>query len=118
MAVTFALLSSSAGAESRQVRTHVVHMMARLIAYGELCSDWAPDPSAITALFHARGVTLDDPMRNQLAELRERFTADAGRLTPASACKVALRWFGPAGTRARNLLRPHKSPMTPLDFYH
>jgi hypothetical protein len=106
IALALILLCTSPGSAAALLsRQAAIETLAQLHAWGDLCRNWTEDGDAVAAFMLSQEIVTDDRYAAIYGPAREKAESAATRSGDSrEACSKAVEWFGPNGSKVRNLL--------------
>lgn len=107
--VAAVLMTAAAGAaaqEKKDLRQIAVEQFGEVIALVSACSAVTVDISVMSVIAIRAGLEIDeilDEAGAYSATLLPKMAESGGE---AEACQAAVLWYGPKGTKVRNLIKP------------
>lgn len=108
LAAAFALLTVAAAAaeEKKDLRQIAIEQFGEVIALVSVCRAITIDVSVMSIIAMRAGLEIDEILEEAGAYSATLLPAMAASGGEAEACQAATIWYGPKGSKIRNLVKP------------
>lgn len=104
--LSLAFAAAAAADEKKDLRQIAVEQFGEVIALVSICQEITVDVSLLSVVAMRAGLAIDEILDDAGAYSATLLPAMAASGGEAEACRAAVAWYGPRGSKIPNLVKP------------